>query len=47
MGDALRVPFIVSCIVYDISVFENLRFGPSKGKRASGVSKPLHSGDRF
>ena len=33
--------------MYDIIVFENLRFRPSKRKREASVFKNLHSGERF
>ena len=33
--------------VYDIIVFENLRFRPSTRKWKAGVFKNLHSGERF
>ena len=35
------------CLVYDIIVFENLRFRPSTRKRWTGVFKNPHTGERL
>ena len=38
---------LVVYMIYDIIVFENLRFGPSTGKWEAGVFKNLYSEERF
>ena len=38
---------LVVYMIYDIIVFENLRFGPSTRKWEAGVFKNLHSEERF
>ena len=38
---------LVVYMIFDIIVFENLRFGPSKRKWEAGVFKNLHSEERF
>ena len=38
---------LVVYMIYDIIVFENLRFGPSTRKWEAGVFKNLHSKERF
>ena len=45
--DSVTYGACVMLEVYDIIVFENLRFRPSTRKWKAGVFKTLHSGERF